>query len=51
MSGAYLPVTREVRDGVNAYLRGMAARGFVPPPMEEAERIAQTAAVARGNPS
>lgn len=28
MSGAYLPVTPEVRDRANAYLAGMAARGF-----------------------
>lgn len=30
MSGAYLPVLPEVRDRANAYLAGMAARGFVP---------------------
>ena len=28
MSGAYLPVLPEVRDRANAYLAGMAARGF-----------------------
>lgn len=40
MSGAYLPVTRGVRDRVNAYLAGMAARGFVPRPVEEVIRSA-----------
>ena len=40
MSAAYLPITPEVRDRANAYLAGMAARGFVPPPMEEVVRLA-----------
>lgn len=40
MAAAYLPVTPEVRDRANAYLAGMAARGFVPPPMDEAVRLA-----------
>lgn len=43
MSGAYLPVTREVRDRANAYLAGMAARGFVPMPMDEVVRRAEAA--------
>lgn len=38
MSGAYLPVTPEVRDRANAYLAGMAARGFVPMPIDELVR-------------
>lgn len=29
MSRAFLPVTREVRDRANEWLRAMAARGFV----------------------
>lgn len=29
VSGAYLPVTPAVRDRVNEWLAGMAARGFV----------------------
>lgn len=37
---AYLPVTEAVRDRANAYLAGMAARGFVPPPMAEVVRMA-----------
>lgn len=40
MPGAFLPLTREHRDRANAYLAGMAARGFVPPPMEEVVRAA-----------
>ena len=35
---SYLPVRKEVRDAANAYLAGMAARGFVPPPMDEVIR-------------
>ncbi len=38
MSGAYLPVRKEVRDAANEYLAAMAARGFVPPPMHEVVR-------------
>ena len=54
MSGAYLPVTREVRDRCNEYLAGMAARGFVPPPMAEvvahiSEGVRQEAARAARN--
>lgn len=40
MSGAFLPLPRWVRDKANGYLRGMAARGFVPPPMDEVARMA-----------
>lgn len=42
MSGAYLPVTPEVRDRANAYLRGMAARGFGTT-VEEAVRLVSPA--------
>lgn len=35
---AYLPVERHVRDAANEYLAGMAARGFVPPPMVDVVR-------------
>lgn len=38
MSGAYLPVLPEVRDAANEWLAAMAARGFVPPPMEQVVR-------------
>ena len=44
---AYLPVTREVRDRANAYLAGMAARGFVPPPIEQVVRQASIAEQSR----
>lgn len=43
MSAAYLPVTSAVRDRANTYLASMAARGFVPPPMEEVVRQATAA--------
>jgi hypothetical protein len=39
MAGAYLPLTHEARDRANEYLAGMAARGFVPPPMVEVARM------------
>lgn len=39
MSGAYLPLPRWLRDRVNNYLAGMAARGFAPPPMEDVVQI------------
>lgn len=39
MSGpAYLPLPRQERDRANEYLAGMAARGFVPPPIEDVIR-------------
>lgn len=34
----YLPLTEAARDRANEYLAGMAARGFVPMPMEELAR-------------
>lgn len=43
MTGAFLPVTEAVRDRANAYLAGMAARGFVPPAMREVVRQAEAA--------
>lgn len=36
--GAYLPVTRAVRDAANEYLAGMAASGFVPPTADQVVR-------------
>lgn len=36
---SYLPLREEERDAANAYLAGMAARGFVPPPMDEVVRM------------
>lgn len=35
---AYLPVVPAVRDAANEYLAGMAARGFVPPPIADVVR-------------
>lgn len=32
---AYLPLRRDERDRANDYLAGMAARGFVPMPVED----------------
>lgn len=32
---SYLPLREEERDRANEYLAGMAARGFVPMPMED----------------
>lgn len=32
---SYLPLPRWLRDRVNGYLAGMAARGFEPPPMDQ----------------
>lgn len=40
---SYLPLPREARDYADAYLAGMAARGFVPPPMHEVARMARRA--------
>lgn len=40
MSRAFLPLPRWVRDKANRYLAGMAARGFVPPPMDEVAAMA-----------
>jgi hypothetical protein len=36
---AYLPLTEAHRDRCNEYLAGMAARGFVPPPMHEVVQL------------
>jgi hypothetical protein len=48
MSGAYLPLPRWLRDKVNGYLAGMAARGFVPPPMDEVVRTASAEQLPEG---
>lgn len=48
MSAAYLPLPRWLRDRVNGYLAGMAARGFVPPPMDEVVRTASAATLPDG---
>lgn len=48
MSGAYLPLPRWLRDRINGYLKGMAARGFVPPPMAEVVAQASKAELPEG---
>lgn len=36
---SYLPLSRAERDRANEYLAGMAARGFVPMPIEDLIRL------------
>lgn len=36
---AYLPLPKDQRDRANDYLAGMAARGFVPMPVEDLIRL------------